>query len=181
MTQQSQPRQQPQLARRQAIPAGRAEQDGCRTSERVPARRLAAGWCALSALHGRIETYIERALQAAHDLSVREFSVLNVLSEQHDGPDGHLRMHQVAVSVVLSQSATTRLVARLEERGLLARYLCPDDRRGIYTDVTLGGLRLLEEARPTHDTALREALQDAAKSPELAPLVTVVETLVPSA
>ena len=32
---------------------------------------LAQGWCALSLLHGRIETHIERALQAGHDLSVR--------------------------------------------------------------------------------------------------------------
>ncbi|MFE6687783.1 MarR family winged helix-turn-helix transcriptional regulator [Streptomyces sp. NPDC057743] len=142
---------------------------------------LAQGWCALSALHGRIESHIERALQAQHGLSVREFSVLNVLSEQHDGPGGHLRMHQVADAVVLSQSATTRLVTRLEERGLLSRYLCPDDRRGIYTDVTPDGLRLLEAARPVHDTALREALRDAAQRPELAPLVTAVETLGTSA
>lgn len=145
----------------------------------APAPGLAQGWCALSALHGRIESHIERALQTGHDLSVREFSVLNVLSEQHDGPGGHLRMHQVADSVVLSQSATTRLVTRLEERGLLSRYLCPDDRRGIYTNVTPDGLALLVEARPTHDGALREALQDAAQRPELAPLVTAVETLAP--
>jgi DNA-binding MarR family transcriptional regulator len=71
-------------------------------------------------------------------------------SRQHDGEGGHLQMRQVADSVVLSQSATTRLVTRLEDRGLLSRYLCPTDRRGIYTDVTDDGLRLLEEARPTH-------------------------------
>ncbi|MFG3113163.1 MarR family winged helix-turn-helix transcriptional regulator [Streptomyces sp. NPDC048197] len=141
---------------------------------------LAQGWCALSALHSRIETHIERALQAQHDLSVREFSVLNVLSEQHDGPGGHLRMNQVADSVVLSQSATTRLVTRLEDRGLLSRYLCPDDRRGIYTNVTAEGLALLVEARPTHDGALYEALKEAAQRPELAPLVTAVQTLAPS-
>nr|WP_234326308.1 MarR family transcriptional regulator [Streptomyces sp. NRRL S-337] len=140
---------------------------------------LAQGWCALSALHSRIETHIERALQAQHDLSVREFSVLNVLSEQHDGPGGHLRMNQVADSVVLSQSATTRLVTRLEDRGLLSRYLCPDDRRGIYTNVTAEGLALLVEARPTHDGALYEALKEAAQRPELAPLVTAVQTLAP--
>ncbi|WP_242587513.1 MarR family transcriptional regulator [Streptomyces sp. MST-110588] len=134
----------------------------------------------MAALHGRLEAHIERALQAGHGLSVREFSVLNVLSAQHDGPGGHLRMHQVADSVVLSQSATTRLVTRLEARGLLSRYLCPDDRRGIYTDVTEKGCALLAEARPTHDTALREALEEAAKRPELAPLVTAVETLAPA-
>ncbi|WP_369390490.1 MarR family winged helix-turn-helix transcriptional regulator [Streptomyces sp. CG1] len=138
---------------------------------------LAQGWCALSALHGKIEAYIERALQTKHDLSVREYSLLDVLNRQHDGEGGHLQMKQVADAVVLSQSATTRLVTRLEDRGLLERYLCPTDRRGIYTDVTEAGLQLLEEARPTNDAALREALDDASKNPELAPLVRAVESL----
>ncbi|MFE5186661.1 MarR family winged helix-turn-helix transcriptional regulator [Streptomyces sp. NPDC056628] len=138
---------------------------------------LTQGWGALSLLHGRIEAHIERALQSHHDLSVREYSLLDALSRQHSGEGGHLQMKQVADAVALSQSATTRLVTRLEDRGLLSRYLCPTDRRGIYTDVTDPGLRLLGQARPTHDTALREALDDAARNPELAPLVRVVESL----
>ncbi|MEU1307409.1 MarR family transcriptional regulator [Streptomyces cinnamoneus] len=141
---------------------------------------LAQGWCALSALHSRIEAHIERALQAHHELSVREFSVLDVLNRQHDGEGGHLRMNEVADAVVLSQSATTRLVNRLEDRGLLARHLCLTDRRGIYTDVTDAGRALLEDARPTNDTALREALHEASHRSELAPLVAAVESLAPA-
>ncbi|WP_028810721.1 MarR family winged helix-turn-helix transcriptional regulator [Streptomyces flavidovirens] len=138
---------------------------------------LSQGWCALSLLHGRIDAHIEKALQSGHGLSVREYSLLDVLSRQHNGPGGHLRMQQVADAVVLSQSATTRLVTRLEDRGLLTRYLCDTDRRGIYTDVTEAGQALLTEARPTNDTALREALDEAAKNPQLAPLVRAVEEL----
>jgi DNA-binding MarR family transcriptional regulator len=136
---------------------------------------LAQGWCALSLLHGRIESHVERALQAGHGLSVREYSLLDVLSRQHDGDGGHLQMKQVADAVVLSQSATTRLVTRLEDRGLLSRYLCPTDRRGIYTNVSDEGLALLEAARPTNNEALREALDAAAAEPDLAPLVRVVQ------
>ncbi|MET8571520.1 MarR family transcriptional regulator [Streptomyces sp. NPDC004783] len=132
---------------------------------------LAQGWCALSLLHGRIEAHIERALQAEHGLSVREYSLLDVLSRQHDGDGGHLQMKQVADAVVLSQSATTRLVTRLEDRGLLMRYLCPTDRRGIYTNVSDTGLKLLEEARPTNERALGEALAEAAEDHRLAALV----------
>ncbi|MEV6765716.1 MarR family transcriptional regulator [Streptomyces sp. NPDC051105] len=136
---------------------------------------LAQGWCALSLLHGRIESHVERALQAGHGLSVREYSLLDVLSRQHDGDGGHLQMKQVADAVVLSQSATTRLVTRLEDRGLLSRYLCPTDRRGIYTNVSDAGFALLEAARPTNNEALREALDAAAAEPDLAPLVRVVQ------
>ena len=138
---------------------------------------LADSWCALSLLHGRIESHIERALQAGHGLSVREFSLLDVLSRQHDGDGGHLQMKQVADAVVLSQSATTRLVTRLEERGLLSRYLCPTDRRGIYTEVSAAGHELLDAARPTNNEALRQALDVAARDPRLAPLVTAVEQI----
>ncbi|MEU3475643.1 MarR family transcriptional regulator [Rhodococcus sp. NPDC006774] len=135
---------------------------------------LAQNWLALSVLHGRIESRIERALQINHNLSAREYWLLDVLGRQHDGVGGHLQMKQVADAVVLSQSATTRLVTRLEDRGLLTRYLCPTDRRGIYTDVSEEGLALLEAARPTNDAALREALDDASDEPDLVPLVDAV-------
>ena len=135
----------------------------------------AQGWIALSVLYGRIEARLEKVLEARHGLSAREFFVLDVLSRQHDGDGGHLQMRQLADAVVLSQSATTRLVTRLEERGLLERYLCPTDRRGIYTNVTAEGAKLLDAARPTHDEALREALAEAAQDRELAPFVHVLE------
>ncbi|OZE93018.1 MarR family transcriptional regulator [Rhodococcus sp. 15-2388-1-1a] len=135
---------------------------------------LAQNWLALAVLHGRIESRIERALQTNHNLSAREYWLLDVLGRQHDGEGGHLQMKQVADAVVLSQSATTRLVTRLEDRGLLTRYLCPTDRRGIYTDVSEEGLALLEAARPTNDAALREALDEASTEPDLIPLVDAV-------
>ncbi|AEW99219.1 MarR-family transcriptional regulator (plasmid) [Streptantibioticus cattleyicolor NRRL 8057 = DSM 46488] len=138
---------------------------------------LAHSWCALTVLHQRIEGRIERALQAGHRLSVREYSLLEVLSRQHDGEGGHLQMKDLATAVVLSQSATTRLVSRLEDRGLLSRYLCPTDRRGIYTDVTAEGLELLRQARPTNTAALRAALDEAAGDPHTAPLAAAVERL----
>ncbi|MGA6166075.1 MarR family winged helix-turn-helix transcriptional regulator [Amycolatopsis magusensis] len=134
----------------------------------------AQGWRTLAALHARIEDQLERALQRGHELSVSEYTVLDVLARQ----DGfHLRMTQLANAVVLSQSATTRLVSRLEDRGLLQRYLCPTDRRGIYTEVTASGQALLADARPTHDRTLSQALAEAAELPELAPLVGALARL----
>jgi DNA-binding MarR family transcriptional regulator len=138
---------------------------------------LAQRWCALSLLHGRIETHIEGALHSRHALSAREYALLDVLSRQHGDDDEHLQMKQVADAMVLSQSATTRLVTRLEDRRLLSRYLCPTDRRGIYTNVSEAGLRLLREARPTYDAALREALDQAGQDPRLTALVAAVESL----
>ncbi|PSL52243.1 DNA-binding MarR family transcriptional regulator [Saccharothrix carnea] len=136
----------------------------------------AQGWRTLAALHARIEDVLERALQQGHDLSVSEYSLLDVLSRQ-PSPRQLLRMNQVAKAVVLSQSATTRLVTRLERRGLLQRSLCEDDRRGIYTEVTEAGRAALERARSTHDETLAQALREAAELPELAPLVDALAAL----
>ncbi|SHG43273.1 MarR family winged helix-turn-helix transcriptional regulator [Streptoalloteichus hindustanus] len=134
----------------------------------------AQGWRTLAALHAMIESHLERVLQAEHQLSVSEYSVLEVLSRQDDW---HMRMQQLANAVVLSQSAVSRLVGRLEKAGLLCRFLCETDRRGIYTEVTDAGRELLARARPTHDAALREALDEADARPELAPLVTALAAL----
>ncbi|WP_432035209.1 hypothetical protein [Streptomyces cucumeris] len=48
------------------------------------------------------------------------------------------------------------------------------DRRGIYTDVTGAGLRLLGQARPTYEAALCAALDLSRRDPLLEPLVAAV-------
>jgi DNA-binding MarR family transcriptional regulator len=134
----------------------------------------AQGWRTLAALHSRLEEALEKALQAQFDLSVVEYAVLDTLARQ----DGwHMRMQQLARAAALSHSATTRLVTRLENRGLLGRYLCPDDRRGIYSTLTEQGRELLEQARPVHDSTLEVALDEARAVPELAPLVDALHAL----
>ncbi|MEV6285144.1 MarR family transcriptional regulator [Kribbella sp. NPDC051770] len=139
------------------------------------AEARAQGWRTLAALHARIEDELERVLNKQHGLSVSEYSVLDVLARQDDY---HLRMNQLSSAVVLSQSATTRLVNRLEDRQLLSRYLCPTDRRGIYTEVTQAGRDLLAQAQPTHDAVLFAALRKAAELPEQAPLVKALAEVV---
>lgn len=138
----------------------------------------AQGWRTLAALHGLLEESLEKALQAGFGLSVVEFTVLDTLDRQ----DGwHMRMQQLARATALSPSATTRLVNRLEDRALLTRVLCADDRRGVYTELTAAGKALLEEARPVHDRALEESLTTAESLPELAPLVEAIHRLEPVA
>jgi DNA-binding MarR family transcriptional regulator len=132
------------------------------------------GWRLLAVLHARIEARLERVLGAEHGLSVSEYGVLELLSRQDEH---HLRMNQLATAMALSQSATTRLVNRMEDRALLARYLCPTDRRGIYSEVTPAGFALLARARPTHNAMLGAELEAAAANPEMAHLVAAVRSV----
>lgn len=136
----------------------------------------ATGWRRLAALHGLIEAELERDLTTHSGLSVVEYTVLDALSRQ----DGwHMRMAQLARAAALSPSASTRLVTRLENRGLLTRILCEDDRRGIYTELTGAGREALATARPVHDQALVRALGVAAETPELAGLLESLPDLRP--
>ncbi|MBM7509760.1 DNA-binding MarR family transcriptional regulator [Nocardioides salarius] len=137
----------------------------------------ASGWRRLAALHAVIESALERELSTRTGLSVVEYTVLDALSRQ----DGwHMRMAQLARAAALSPSAATRLVNRLEGRGLLTRILCQDDRRGIYTELTAEGRAVLADARPVHDAALVDALGEAAATPELSGLLESLPDLSPA-
>ncbi len=133
-------------------------------------------WCALRVVHDSIDAEIERALQSEVGLSVREFAVIDALARQPSRTEGHFQMREVAIAIGLSPSATTRLVSRLEDRGLLERFICPTDRRGIYTNVTTAGEKLLRRALPVSNRALATALEGMYSDPDLAPFAKLLTT-----
>lgn len=131
----------------------------------------ARGWRTLASLHGLIDAALEKDLTAQVGLSVVEYTLLDALNRQ----DGwHMRMAQLTRATALSPSATTRLVTRLEDRNLLSRVLCADDRRGIYTELTPAGHELYQKAKPIHDATLERVLKQAEEQPELAPLARIL-------
>jgi DNA-binding MarR family transcriptional regulator len=135
-----------------AIDASTEPQGWTLTAGVDPGRHLVGEWRRLNSVRGQIANAASTAL-ASLELSLVEFTVLDILQEQING---HMRMQDVAVVAGLTTSATTRLVNRLEERSLLRRILCDYDRRGIYTELTDQGLELITRARPVHDAAVRE-------------------------
>src|ERR671925_1494266 len=108
---------------------------------------LVEAWRALLERHARTTSSLERRLQHDHGLGVSEYEVLERLA----GSDkDERRMQELADAVHLSQSALSRVVARLEADGLVSRGMCPDDRRGIMACLTESGRERYEAARPTH-------------------------------
>jgi DNA-binding MarR family transcriptional regulator len=112
---------------------------------------------------------LESELQIKHGLTLSEFTVLQCLAEH---PEHHMRMQQLADSVGLSQSAMSRLVERLEAEscGLLERFLCLKDRRGVYTQITEKGLDRLNEAYPTYQSILTSAWGEVVSAVDTASL-----------
>jgi DNA-binding MarR family transcriptional regulator len=121
----------------------------------VPETDLVAEWRALVERHARTMSSLERRLEHEHGLGVSEYEVLERLAA---ADDGKRRMQELADAVHLSQSALSRVVARLETDGLVTRGMCPEDRRGITACLTDGGRERYEAARPTHRAVLAETL-----------------------
>jgi DNA-binding MarR family transcriptional regulator len=118
-------------------------------------KTLVTAWHELLARHARATASLERRLQRDHGLGVSEYEVLERLA---DSGHGESRMQELADAVHLSQSALSRVVARLESDGLVQRGMCPEDRRGIIACVTDSGRERYEAARPTHREVLAETL-----------------------
>ena len=115
---------------------------------------LVDAWRDLLDSHARTHGAIERALKA-HDLGVSEFEVLERLTAEDAE---RRRMQELGKAVHLSQSALSRVVGRLEQDGLVARDLCPEDRRGIFVCITDAGRERHAAARPAYRAALADAL-----------------------
>ena len=114
--------------------------------EKIDEFHLAA-WRAFLNAHAAVIDIIERELVEAGYLPLSEYDVLFALVE---APDHRLRMHELAREVVLSRSGLTRLVDRLEAKGLVTRERCGTDRRGAYAVLADEGLASLRQTWPMY-------------------------------
>ena len=115
---------------------------------------LARAWHELMNRYHRVSCILDRKLQAEHGVTGSEFAVLEQLA---DAQDCALRLHELGEHTHVTQSALSRLVARLEADGLLERTLCVEDRRSVFARLTPAGQELYRKARPTHRAVLRES------------------------
>ncbi len=121
--------------------------------EKVADERLATEWHQLMGRYQRLMCALDRELGAAHGLTASEFEVLQQL---HQADDCSMRLRELGEGAHLSQSALSRLVARLESDGLLERRTCAEDRRAQYVALTAAGRSRYADARPTQRQVLRE-------------------------
>ena len=78
-------------------------------------------------------------------LSITEFSVLEVLYNK-----GRQTIQQIGNSILVSSGSMTYVIDKLEQKGLLNRIDCPNDRRAIYIVLTDEGFDLMEKIIPKH-------------------------------
>lgn len=106
-----------------------------------------ASWRLFLTAYARLIDVLGEEMQHEVDLPLDWYDVLLNLAES-DG--GQLRMHELAESRLLSRSATTRLVDRIEAAGYVSRTTCKQDRRGTWVVLTDAGRAKFAEAGRLH-------------------------------
>lgn len=120
----------------------------------VAEQGLVQEWHELLARYSAVFTALECRLQERHGIGANEFEALERLATC----DFKCRSADLTGAIHLSQSATSRLVARLEKEGLVERALCELDRRGIFVTITDAGREKYLAAKRTHREVLTETL-----------------------
>lgn len=123
-----------------------------------------AAWLANSAIMISLPAALDARMQRASQLTFFEYMVLSVLSEE---PERTMQMSRLAARTSSSLSRLSHVVARLENRGLLARSRIPGAGRRTNTALTEAGYDLVAAAAPDHVAAVREYLIDELQPDEL--------------
>ncbi len=113
-------------------------------------------WYAMLQANLRLTERINAELEAEAGLPLSWFEVLATLSW---APESCARMGALADDLLLSRGGTTRLIARMEEAGLVRREIPPHDRRATYAHVTEKGQEALDRAAPIHMAKVEEYFQ----------------------
>ena len=105
-------------------------------------------WRAFLNAHARVTRAISRDLAAA---GLPDLSVYDALWTLYKRP---LRVNQLADAVVLSPTAMSRFVDRLERDGYVRREPDPGDRRALQVTITDEGRKLLRRMWPIYERGI---------------------------
>ena len=86
-----------------------------------------------------------RVEMSQYNLSITEFSVLEVLFNK-----GKQTIHQIGNSILISSGTMTYVIDKLEQRHLLSRHACVEDRRVIHVTLTDAGKEMMDRIMPKH-------------------------------
>jgi DNA-binding MarR family transcriptional regulator len=130
-------------------------------------------WRSLLRLSDLLRFRIAADVRKVSDLSAADHSVLLHLAE---ADSGRMLQQDLASSMYWSKSRMSHQLARMEDRGLLARM--PDSNsRQIVVSITKEGRSVINAVTPAHAAAVRRHLLSHATAEELTILVQLAERI----
>lgn len=131
-------------------------------------------WRALQYMQMRLDAELAHQLAAESGLSYPDYVVLVSLT---DAPGGRMRLFQLARDIGWEKSRLSHHIARMVDRGLVAKEKCEWDRRGAFVVVTPLGRKAIEAAAPGHVRAVRRLFVDRLSPDQLDTVAAVAQTV----
>jgi MarR family transcriptional regulator, 2-MHQ and catechol-resistance regulon repressor len=88
-------------------------------------------------------------------LSITEFSVLEVLFYQ-----GKQTIQQIGTRILISSGSMTYVIDKLEQKGIIKRNDCKEDRRVIHITLTPEGMDMMENIMPKYQDMVDYFFED---------------------
>jgi DNA-binding MarR family transcriptional regulator len=110
-------------------------------------------WRSFLVAHAALIDRLGEEMESETELPLTWYEVLLLLNESEGA---QLRMHELAESRLLSRSAMTRFIDRMEAAGLVGRVTCDADRRGTFVTMTELGRGRFREAAVVHLRGIEE-------------------------
>lgn len=133
-------------------------------------------WRGLIRLRETVMREIDRRLRGAGLVSLADYGVLITLVTE---PLFRLRMSDLGARRMLTPSGITRVVDRLERKGLVRREPDPADGRAAFAVLTKNGLEALRRAQVVHHAVVRELYVGRLTPHELGELARLFEKALP--
>jgi DNA-binding MarR family transcriptional regulator len=124
-------------------------------------------WLRLAGVMLKLAPALDSQLQRDSDMTHFDYLCLAMLSEAEDRT---LRMSALAAQVNASLSRLSHVVKKLERRGWVERFPCPDSRRVTMARLTDQGWKVLVEAAPGHVETVRSLVFDGLPPDDVAAL-----------
>jgi MarR family transcriptional regulator, 2-MHQ and catechol-resistance regulon repressor len=90
-----------------------------------------------------------------YKLSITEFSVLEVLFYQ-----GKQTIQQIGTRILISSGSMTYVIDKLEQKGIIKRNDCKEDRRVIHITLTPEGMDMMENIMPKYQDMVDSFFED---------------------
>jgi DNA-binding MarR family transcriptional regulator len=113
-------------------------------------------WEGISRAHCSLVAVIEKDMQPETGISLGWYQVLAHLSQ---APEGRLRFQDLARVVGITDSGASRRLEQMLKAGLIERYICASDRRGVYALMTVKGKATYTRAHAVFVRSLERNLE----------------------
>lgn len=137
--------------------------------------REQSAWRAYLDMHARLAARLNREMQSESGISLADFSVLVQLSER---ADARMRVLELARALRWEKSRLSHQLTRMQQRGLITRSNCSEDRRGAFVALTESGRETVDAAAPRHVESVRRYLFDQLRADQVDALSAISRAVI---